>query len=174
MKHYWAQWLIAAAVSALITGTAMAQPVKIGFINLVRIERESKRPQRDAEKLKQEFAPRDAEVRALHAKLNATEQQAENPGPGVSAEELTNRRREFARLAQQFEQLRRGFLEDLERRKAEERQKFLRDLAAIVTKIAKAQKLDLVLQEAVYAGRGVDITDQVMKALDVAESAAGR
>ena len=151
---------------------AWAQPVKVGFINLVRIERESKRPQRDAERLKQEFAARDAEVRALHAKLTAMEQQAEQPGG--SPEELNNRRREFARLAQQFEQVRRSFLEDLERRKAEQRQKFLGELTAIVTKIAKAQKLDLVLQEAVHASRSVDITDQVMKALDQAESAAGR
>jgi outer membrane protein len=164
---------VAGAVLALSV-PAWAQPVKVGFINLVRIERESKRPQRDAERLKQEFVARDAEVRALHATLTAMEQQVEKPGSGVSADELNNRRREFARLAQQFEQARRSFLEDLERRKAEERQKFLRDLSGIVSKIAKAQKLDLVLQEAVHASRPIDITDQVMKALDQAESAAGR
>ena len=36
------------------------------------------------------------------------------------------------------------------------------------------KKLDLVLQEAVHASRAIDLTDQVMKALDQAESAAGR
>ncbi|MGQ0749048.1 MAG: OmpH family outer membrane protein [Betaproteobacteria bacterium] len=168
------KWLLVAWATLAIAVPAWAQPVKIGFINLVRIERDSRRPQRDAEKLKQEFAARDAEVRALHARLTAMEQQVEKPGSGVSADELNSRRREFARLVQQFEQARRSFLEDLERRKAEERQKFLRDLGAIVTKIAKAQKLDLVLQEAVHASRAIDITDQVMKALDQAESAAGR
>jgi outer membrane protein len=161
-------------VALAMAGPAWTQPVKVGFINLVRIERESKRPQRDAERLKQEFAARDAEVRALHARLTAMEQQAEKPAAGVSPEELNNRRREFMRLAQQFEQVRRSFLEDLERRKAEERQKFLRDLSGIVTKIAKVQKLDLVLQEAVHASRPIDITDQVLKALEQAESATGR
>ncbi|HEX6063045.1 MAG TPA: OmpH family outer membrane protein [Longimicrobiales bacterium] len=168
------KWFIVAWATLAIAVPAMAQPVKIGFINLVRIEREAKRPQRDAERLKQEFAARDAEVRALHAKLTAMEQQVEKSGPGVSPEEINTQRREFARLVQQFEQARRSFVEDLERRKSEERQKFLRDLSAIVTKIAKAQKLDLVLQEAVHASRAIDITDQVMKALDQAESAAGR
>lgn len=168
------KWFTLAWATLVIAVPAMAQPVKIGFINLVRLEREAQRPQRDAERLKQEFAARDAEVRALHAKLTAMEQQVEKPGSGVSPEELNTQRREFARLVQQFEQARRGFLEDLERRKSEERQKFLRDLSAIVSKIAKAQKLDLVLQEAVHASRAIDITDQVMKALDQAESGAGR
>jgi outer membrane protein len=63
-------------------------------------------------------------------------------------------------------------VEDLERRKGEERQKFLHDLGAIVEKIAKAQRFDLVVQEAVYANAALDITDQVIKALDQAESAA--
>lgn len=168
------KWLVLAWASLLIAGTAIAQPVKVGFINLVRIERESKRPQRDAERLKQEFAARDAQVRELHAKVTALEQQLEKAAPTASAGEMNTRRHEFARLVQQFEQSRRGFLEDLERRKAEERQKFLRDLSAIVSKIAKARALDLVLQEAVHASRAVDITDEVLKALDQAESAAGR
>jgi outer membrane protein len=159
-------------VLLLLAVPAAAQPVKVGFINVLRIERESKRPQRDAEKLKQEFAARESVVRDLHAKITAMQQQLENLKPDAPAEEINSKRREFALLAQQFEQVRRDFVEDLERRKAEERQKFLRDLAAIASKIAKANGLDLVVQEAVYASQALDITDQVMKALDQAESAA--
>lgn len=164
-----AMWLGMATASWLIALPAPAQPVKVGFINMVRIERESKRPQQDAERLKQEFAAREAEVRSLHAKVTALQQQLESAPPASVTEA---QRRDFARQAQQFEQVQRSFFEDLERRKAEERQKFLRDLQAVVNKVAKAQNLDLVLQEAVYASRGVDITDQVLKAL--AQSEGGR
>ena len=164
--------LVVLWVLPLLAVPAAAQPIKMGFINVLRIERESKRPQRDAEKLKQEFAARESAVRDLHAKVTATQQQLENLRPDAPAEEINSKRREFALLAQQFEQIRRGFVEDLERRKGEERQKFLRDLAAIVSKIAKAQAFDLVVQEAVYASHALDITDQVLKALDQAESAA--
>lgn len=165
----WMGLLSALVVLAL---PAAAQPVKIGFINILRIERESKRPQRDAAKLKQEFADREAEVRDLHAKVTAMQRELESLSADAALEEINGKRREFARQAQHFEQLRRGFVEDVERRKTEERQKFLRDLRAIVAKIAKARNLDLVVQEAVYAGRSVDITDQVLKALDEAENAA--
>lgn len=159
-------------VSVLLAIPAAAQPVKIGFINVLRIERESKRPQRDAENLKQEFAAREKTVRDLHAGVTATQQQLENLNPDASAEEINRKRRELAILAQQFEQARRDFVEDLERRKAEERQKFLRDLAAVVSKIAKAQGLDLVVQEAVYADSAIDITEPVLKALDQAQGGA--
>lgn len=156
-----------AAASWLIALPAAAQPVKIGFVNMQRIERESKRPQQDAERLKQEFAAREEEVRGLHAKVTALQKQLEGAPP---ASVTDAQRRDFARQAQHFEQIQRSFFEDLERRKGEERQKFFRDLQAIVNKLAKAQNLDLVLQEAVYANRGVDITDQVLKALAQAEA----
>lgn len=167
-------WLGLLSASFVLSVPAVAQPIKMGFINVLRIERESKRPQRDAEKLKQEFAAREAEVRDLHAKLTAMQQQVETASPNAPADEMNTNRREFARVAQHFEQVRRSFVEDVERRKTEERQKFLRDLRGIVEKIAKAQKFDLVVQEAVYASRALDITDQVLKALDQAESAAAR
>jgi outer membrane protein len=160
----WALLLLATPVAA--------QPVKIGFIDASRIEHESKRPKQDAEKLKQEFAAREATVRDLHAKVTAMQKELENIKPDAPAEEINGKRRDLAILAQQFEQVRRDFVEDLERRKSEERRKFLRDLTAIASKIAKAQGLDLVVQEAVYANQALDITDQVLKALDQAESAA--
>ncbi|MBI4204119.1 MAG: hypothetical protein HY527_03760, partial [Betaproteobacteria bacterium] len=101
----------------LLAIPAAAQPIKMGFINILRIERESKRPQRDAENLKREFAAREQAVRDLHGKVTAMQQQLENLKPDASAEEINRRRREFALLAQQFEQVRRDFVEDVERRK---------------------------------------------------------
>lgn len=160
------KWLVLLWAALLLTIPAAAQPVKMGFINVLRIERESKRPQRDAERLKQEFAARESTVRDLHAKVTAMQKELESRQPDAGAEQVERRRREFAILAQQFEQARRDFVEDVERRKAEERQKFLRDLAAVVKKIAERRGLDLVVQEAVYASSAIDITDEVLKALE--------
>lgn len=153
-------------MALLLATPAVAQPIKMGFINILRIERESKRPKRDAETLKQEFAGREQALRELHAKVTAMQKELESVKPGMPPEQADRQKREFAILAQQFEQVRRDFLEDIERRKAEERQKFLRDLSAVVRKIAEARGLDLVVQEAVYASGGIDITDEVLKALD--------
>ena len=66
---------------------------------------------------------------------------------------------------QRLQQMGRALVDDIERRKAEERRKYFAEVTVIVNRIAEAQKLDLVLQEAVFAGRAVDLTDQVIKQL---------
>lgn len=156
---------------ALAAFAAAAQPVRIGYINVQRIERESKRPQRDAERLKREFAAREQEVRELRAKVLAMQSEIDNLKPGTPAAEREKKQRAFETFAQNFEQIRRNFLEDVDRRRAEERQKFIRDVVAAVGRIAEARKLDLVFENAVYASRSIDITDEVIKALDSGQTA---
>lgn len=157
---------------ALVAYPAAAQPVNIGVIDIVRIERESKRAQQPIEGLKQEFAARAQALSAFRDKVAAMRSELETLNPDTAAAEMEKRRREFEALAQRFEQDRRLLEEDLEGRKAQERQKLYRDVNAVVQKVAEAQKIDLVLQQAVYTGRAIDITDEVLKALDA--SAAGK
>jgi outer membrane protein len=144
----------------LLSYSAAAQPVKIGFINGVRLERESKLSQGITAGLKREFATREQELNSLQSRLGATKAELDKLKPGTP--EMAKKR---------FEQTRRTFFEDLDRRKGEEQQKFLREVNLAVRKIAEAQKFDLIMQEAVYAGGSIDITDQVMKALDASQGA---
>jgi outer membrane protein len=162
--------LLLLCLAVLLALPAAAQPVKIGVINTLRLERESARPKRDAEMLKREFASREQTVREMHAKVLAMQADLDKLKPG--APDFDKRQRAFAEYAQQFEQIRRSFVEDVDRRRFEERQKFYADVAAVVEKIAKSQKFDLIVEETVYASRAVDITDQVIKALDAAGGAA--
>jgi outer membrane protein len=157
--------LIICAVMLAAT-SVVAQPVKIGYLDAQRLERDSKRIQRVAETLKKEFAAREQELRETQKKVGAAQVELDKLSPNTPAPEMQRKQREFTSLAQRFEQLGRTFNEDLERRKNEERAKFFRDVTQIVTKIAETQKFDIVLQEAVYASKGVDITDQVVKTLD--------
>ncbi|MCW5604070.1 MAG: OmpH family outer membrane protein [Burkholderiales bacterium] len=143
-----------------------AQPVKIGYIDILRIERESARPKRGAEILKKEFASREQAVRSMGAKAEAMQAELAKLGPGTPAAELERRQRAFAELVQNFEQARRSLIEDVDRRRFEERQKFFNEIKAVVDKIAKAQNFDLILDSGVYASRAIDITPQVLKAID--------
>jgi outer membrane protein len=153
----------------LLSYPAAAQPVKIGFINGVRLERESKLSQGITAGLKREFATREQELNSLQSRLGATKAELDKLKPGTP--EMAKKQQEFTALSQRFEQTRRTFFEDLDRRKGEEQQKFLREVNLAVRKIAEAQKFDLIMQEAVYAGGSIDITDQVMKALDASQGA---
>jgi len=146
--------------------SAAAQPTKIGFVDIPRTERESKKVQEDIDKLKREFAPRQQALDEMNRKLTALQKQFNNLPASTDSAEREEQQRRVSDMTQRFEQTRRRLTEDVERRKAEERDRFFRDISVIVKKIAERQKLDLVLQDAVFASRAIDISDQVIRALD--------
>jgi len=55
--------------------------------------------------------------------------------------------------------------EDLNQRKNEELQQVLERANKVILQIGDAEKFDLILQDAVYHGARIDITDKVLKAL---------
>ena len=146
---------------ALATAAVHAQSVRIGYIDGQRIENDTRRAFDIGESLRKEFSAREQEVRGMETKVKALQGQL----GGASGRDRELKEREFQTQAQRLEQLGRAFVDDLERRKSEERRKYYVEVTAIVNKIAEARKLDLVLQEAVYAARSVDLTDEVVKAL---------
>ena len=116
-------------------------------------------------KLEKEFASRQKSLsisaRALKAdvekyqkrmaKLNKTQRMAEEV-------KLADRERSLQRQERELR-------EDLNRRRNEELQALLMRSNDIIRDIARKNKYDLIVQEAVYVGPNVDITDQVIKAL---------
>jgi outer membrane protein len=154
------------ALSAL---PAAAQQFKLGYVNIDRIERDSNRPRRGAEMLRKEFAAREQATKDMQEKVLAMKAELEKLPANTPAAQMEKRRRAFAERVQNLEQSRRTLVEDVDRRRAEERQKFFEEVAAAVQKIAESQKVDLVLQQGVYASRAIDITDQVLKVLEAAK-----
>ena len=65
----------------------------------------------------------------------------------------------------EIERMRRQLSEDLKARQFDEMNKLKERLDALLTKIAKEQGYDLILQDGVYVGKSVDMTDLVIKAL---------
>lgn len=149
-------------VTILVAVPVWAQAVKIAYVDGRRLENDTRRAFDISEMLRKEFSARESEVRGLEAKVKGLQAQLPTTPAGRERE---LKEREFQAQAQRLEQIGRAFVDDVERRKAEERRKYFVDVTAIVNKIAESQKLDLVVQEAVFAGKAVDITEQVIKAL---------
>ena len=149
-------------LATLLAQPLYAQPVQIGYIDGVRIENDTRRAFEISESLRKEFSVREQELRAFETRVKGLQAQLPSAPQGRERE---LKEREFQTQAQRLEQLGRAFVDDVERRKAEERRKYFVEVTAIVTKIADARKLDLVVQEAVFAGKSVDLTEQVIKAL---------
>jgi outer membrane protein len=168
MKQLYSRIVLLFAVGGLcgLCGLLYAQPaaaqVRIAYMDGARVENDTRRAFDISEALRKEFSAREQEVRTMENRVKALKSEL---SAVTQPREREVKEREFQTQAQRLEQQGRAFIDDVERRKAEERRKYFLEVTAIVNKLAEAQKLDLVLQEAVYAAKAVDITEQVIKAL---------
>ncbi len=160
------QLFFASIVSLLLSGTALAQDFKIGFINTDRVFREANTAKVAQTKLEQEFSKREKDLNAQGETLKAASDKLEREAPTLSETQRVSRQKQVVELDRDFQRKRREFQEDLNSRKNEELQSVLERANRIVKQVAEAEKYDLVLQEAVYINPKHDITDKVLKALN--------
>ena len=162
-------WVFALLCGMAVQPVAAQQPAavtqaqtRLGYIDGQRVENDTKRAFDIAESLRREFSAREQEVRTAETRVKALQSQLQ----GIKdTRERETKEREFQTQGQRFEQQARAFVDDLERRKAEERRKYFQEVTQIVTQLATTQKFDLVVQDAVFASKAIDITEQVIKAL---------
>ena len=75
--------------------------------------------------------------------------------------------RGVADLDREFQRKQREFREDLNQRRNEELAQVLERANRVIRSIAEQRKYDLIVQEAVYVNPRIDITDEVLKALNL-------
>jgi len=169
VRGWWRAGVLAVALMASPAVLAQASDVRIGFVDTERILREAAPAVRAQKRLEKDFAPRDQELQRLAARAKELQGSLEREGVTLAESERVKREQELARLTQQFQRLQREFREDLNIRRNEEMAIVLERVNAVIKKIADAEKLDLVFQEAVYRSTRIDITDKVLRALAAAE-----
>ena len=152
-----------AVLFALTAAFAAAQPLKIGYVNGVRIERESAFSKQAIEQIKKEFAPREQQLQALQKQGVDLRGEFEKDGAKMPPADRQAREKRLAGLAQQFEQMQRSYLEDRELRERELQSRLVAEINVIIKSIAEAGKYDLIMQQAIYGSSQIDITDQVLK-----------
>jgi len=156
---------IALCLLAFVPVTADAQRLKIGYVNLARIEKESPLSVRGMERLKQEFEPRSQQIRDLQKRIAAVQSQLDGERAKLPAAELQSRERELTDMMRQSDQMVFRFSEELEQRRNELRQSLGREVQAAIKVVVANGKYDVILQEAVFVSPGTDITAEVLKAM---------
>jgi outer membrane protein len=165
VAHSLACVLITAALAAG-GASALADELKIGFVSAERILRDSAPAKAAEQKLSQEFAKRGKDLQDMDSKLKAAADKLDKDSPVLSDADRSRRQHELQDMDREFQRKRREFQEDLNQRKNEEFQALLERAQRIVRQIAEQDKYDLILQDALYVGPRVDVTDRVLHALD--------
>jgi outer membrane protein len=161
--------LKSAAAAALLAAAAVgaqAQELKIGYVNSDRVLRDALPAKAAQTKLEAEFSKREKDLADMATRLKAAGDKLDKDGPTLSETERGRRQRELVEQNRDFERKRREFQEDLSQRKNEELAAVVERANKVIKQIFETEKYDLILQEAVFAGAKVDITEKVIKALN--------
>ena len=156
----------AAALLALAALGAQAQELKIGYVNADRVLRDATPAKAAQAKLEAEFGKREKELADMANKLKAAGEKLDKDAPTLAESERNRRQRELVEQNRDFDRKRREFQEDLTQRKNEELASVVERANKVMKQIFVSEKYDLIIQEAVFAGPKIDITDKVIKALN--------
>lgn len=144
---------------------AHAQDIRVAFFDGQRVLNESLPAKVATAKIKQEFSKREKDLDELNEQLRAAVRKFEKEAPSMNELDRTRRQREISEMDQDFNRKQRIFSEDLGQRKQEEINILAERAQKVVRQIAEAEKIDLVVQDAVFFNPRIDITDKVLKAL---------
>ena len=157
--------IIGGLALSLVTAAAGAADIKIGFVDVERIRRESAPAERASKQLEKEFAPRAEEIRRREAEIKDMQSQLERDSMTMSQSDRRAKEQELSRATVELQRMQREFREDLNMRRNQELAALFERADRVIKRIADAEKFDLILQEAVFRSPRIDITDRVIKAL---------
>jgi outer membrane protein len=160
--------LIGASVAACCFWAmpAAAQELKLGYVNSERVLRDSAPAKAAQAKLEAEFGRRERELNDIRNRLKTAADKFEKDAPTLPESEKTRRQRELVDQERDLQRKQREFQEDLNQRKNEELAAVVERANRVIRQIFEAEKYDAILQEVVFAGPRVDITDKVIRALN--------
>jgi len=156
---------LAGVLASTVAVQAAGAELKIGLVNIQRLERESGPSDRAQKRLEKEFAGRSAELQRIEKQFKDLQTQLERDGVTMSETERRSKEADLAKVSRDFQRLQREFREDFNVRRNEEFQVLIERTTRAIRQVAEAEKFDLILQEAVYVSPRLDITDKVLKIL---------
>lgn len=161
-------------VAFVLSPCLLAGEIKIGVVNTEKILRESMPAVAAQRKIENEFQTRDAKIKELSVQIRTLQRELEKGTNLVSEEERRMKERELAGLSRRYQRAQQQMREDLSLRQNEEYGLILERTNRVIGELAEQQDYDLILQlqDSVYRSARIDITDQVIRALNAQESAS--
>jgi len=161
MKRFLAVILILIFNVSIVTAE-----VKIGFVEIQKILKNAPQTVSANKKLEKEFTKRTTKLKKAVKVIQGKETAFRKDSMTMSDKDRAKKQKEIQSLKIDAQRTEREVREDIDLRRREEIAKVQKLVNVAVENVAKAQGYDLVLYQGVaYAGKKVDITDVVIKAL---------
>lgn len=164
----------AIALATLITGPVSAQELKIGVVNIPVLMEQAPQARVAMAALEEEFQPRQREIVAKQTEFEELGERVQRDVAVMGETERRNAEKELRDLQREVTRLQTEFREDLNLRRNEELGNLQRSLLKEVQDYAESSGFDLVVGDGVlYASTAVNITENVLRAMEANFQAAG-
>jgi outer membrane protein len=167
----------AVALFALVLSfntAALAQEVKIGVVNIPQLMEQAPQARVAMEALDEEFKPRQREIIARQTEFQELSEKVQRDLAVMGETERRNAEKDLRDLQREVTRLQNEFREDLNLRRNEELGTLQRSLLKEVQDYAQASGYDVVVGDGVlYASSAVNITENILRAMEANFQAAG-
>lgn len=157
--------------SFMLCGVAAAQAAdfsasRIGFVSFERVLKESAPAKTSQSKLEKEFSTRRKDLATQENGFKTAVTKFQTDAPVLAEAKRVDQQKKLMEQERELQRVSRTFQEDWNKRNSEELQKLIASTNKIVKQLAATEKLDLVLQNAVFVDPKNDLTDRVLKMLE--------
>ena len=154
------------ALCACSMAQAQNAPTRIGFVYTERLMTDSKLAKAADAKIEAEFSKRQKSIQETISRFKTMSDKFDADSARLAEPERTRRARELLDMDKDVQRTQREFREDLIQRKSEERAAIWARASKLLEQIAEQEKIDVVLQEAIWINPRIDLTDKLLKQLD--------
>lgn len=158
MKAFWSLTLL-----LVLSAAALATDLRVAVVNPLRLQSEAPQVAQMRDKIRQEFAMREAKNQIQHDQIAQLEDKLLRDRERMSEIEAKSLQRDIRSRTLRLENAKEELESDRRLRLNEEMDRLRRILAEVVAEVAKAEQLDIVLESGVaWASDRADITDKVL------------
>ena len=166
MRNFNTVFLIICFLSTAGINSVLAEDLKIGAVNTIRVLEQSPQAISADALIKKEFSSRDRELVAQQKKVKSMEDRLAKDGAIMSDQDRKKLERAIIGVRRELKRGQDEFREDVNFRFNEERAKIQKEVFDAIQKVAKDNGYDLVLFDGVaYASDKADFTDLVINYL---------
>ncbi len=150
----------------LPANVVLAQNIKIGYVNAVKVIEKAPQGEAAAKKLESEFAPRDKRLVSMQKEIKQLEDDIEKNALVMTDTDRREKERGILIMKRNLRRATQEFREDYNLRRNEELAVLQKIVKKAIVEIAKQEKYDLIVHEGtIYASSTIDITDKVLEKL---------
>jgi len=151
------------AGSILFSGSALAE--KIGYVDARRLVDESPQGQAQFKSLEDEFSARNREIKGKFELYQSKEADLQKNGVLMAPEELEKKKSELAEMQRELKRDQRDYNEEYNAKRNAGLAALQKVISDAVIFIAERDKYDLIVQDAVFASKNINLTEVVLEEL---------